>query len=72
MQKLHEYIQAEAVRDCNIYYDSHNDLYVVFLPKLDHAYIESEGRTFWYEASGVNHAIEQHMALIKSDIVVGY
>lgn len=72
MEKLHDYIQVEATRDCKIHYDSYNDLYVVFLPKLDHAYIESEGRTYWYEASGVGHAIEQHMSLIKSDIVMGY
>lgn len=36
---------------------------VIFFPKIDKAFIQDQKRTFWFDAAGINHALEQYYGL---------
>lgn len=71
MIKLHEYLLAEVAVGCKFFKDEVHDIYCQYFPSVKGAYIESEGRTYWYSAESIKEAVTQHMNfLIKTSFNV--
>lgn len=64
MTKLHEYLLAEVAIGCKFFEDEVYGIYCQYFPKVKGAYIESEGRGYWYHCESIKEAVTQHMNLI--------
>ena len=68
--KMHQYLQMELTSKSKYYYDKDNGIHVTYFEQLDRAYVECDGDSYWFEASGIFHALDQYHWINKKELAV--
>jgi hypothetical protein len=57
--RLNEYIIQDLFSDAEYYSEEERHFFITYFPRLSRAYVEYETETYWFDAAGINHALEQ-------------